>query len=84
MASNNYIFSIRSAGVRKTGLSPTWVFFKSLIDGSNVSQPSITEIAQGQYKFVYDPSSVPASGQIDAGSGVPDPGDRYIDVACLS
>lgn len=82
MAATTTIISCRSAGVRMTGLTPTFVFFKKVSDASDVSQPSVTEIAQGQYKFSYD-HAVPATGQIDAGSGIPDPGDRYIDVACL-
>lgn len=82
MATQTYVFSVRSSGTRMTGLSPSFVFFKKLADGSNLSQPTITEIANGQYKFSYDPA-IPASGQVDAGSSVPDPGDRYIDVACL-
>lgn len=77
-----YMFSVRSAGVRKTGMTPTFVFFKKLSDGSDVTPPTVSEVAQGQYKFTYDPA-VPASGQIDAGSTVIDPGDRYIDVACV-
>lgn len=87
MASQAYVFSVRDSqssppGQRVTGLTPTWVMLKKLADGSNVSpQPAITEIADGQYKFSYDPvASGEASGQVDAGNtGLAD-GDRYLDL----
>lgn len=86
MSAITYVFTVRdtsgtNAGVRKTGLTPTFVFLKKLSDGSDVTQPSITEIAQGQYKFSYDvETSGEASCQIDAGSGLSSPSDRYIDL----
>ena len=90
MALVTFVFSVRDAtstppGARKTALSPTWVFFKKLSDGSNLSQPSIIEIAQGQYKFSYDvATNGEASGQIDAGSSLTNASDRYIDIICAS
>jgi hypothetical protein len=69
-------------GTRTTGLTPTWVHLKRLSDNTNVTpQPAISEIGQGQYKFTYDPeTSGEAAGQIDFGSGLTAPADRYADV----
>lgn len=69
-------------GTRKTSLTPTWVHLKRLSDGTNVTPtPTISEIGQGQYKFTYDAeASGDAVGQVDAGSGVTAPADRYVDV----
>lgn len=75
--------SIRNAGTRVTGLTPTWAFFKKLSDNSDISSPpAITEVAQGVYKFSYDPEGAggEAVGQIDAGGSVSAAADRYIDV----
>jgi hypothetical protein len=86
MANLTYVFFARDMsttppGQPLTGLSPSWVFLKKLSDGSNITQPAITEIGSGQYKLVYDPElSGEASGQIDLGSAVANPSDRYIDL----
>src|SRR4051812_14299476 len=87
MSKINYVLIARDMaatppGTRKTGLTPSWVFLKALSTGSDVTpQPTVTEIAQGQYKFTYDPEvSGEASGQIDMGAGVPSPADRYVDI----
>jgi hypothetical protein len=66
---------------RQTGLTPSWVFLKKMSDDSDITQPSISEVAQGQYKFSYDAESLgEAAGQIDMGSSLTNPSDRYIDV----
>ncbi len=87
MASMGQTFAVRDTSAttgdnRKTGLSPTWVFLKRLSDGADISSPpTITEIAQGQYRFAFDAeASGEAAGQIDAGASVPNASDRYIDV----
>ena len=87
MAAVSYCFAVRDyaaspPGTRMAGLTPSWVFLKRLSDGSDVApQPTIAEIAQGQYKFAYDPELLgEASGQIDVGGAVPSPADRYVDV----
>lgn len=91
MASLWYYFSVRDnsasgQGARVAGLTPGWVFFKKLADNSDIApQPAILEIAQGVYKFAYDPElNGDAAAQIDALSGNSTvtliPGDRYIDV----
>ncbi|MGA3067716.1 MAG: hypothetical protein ABSF29_12810 [Tepidisphaeraceae bacterium] len=80
------VFSVRDSTIttgdnRKTGLTPTFVFLKLLSNGSNVSAPTISEIAYGQYQFSYDAqANGEVSGQIDAGVTLSNPSDRYIDV----
>lgn len=70
------------AGTRKTGLTPTWVHLKRLSDNSVITPtPAFAEIGQGQYKFTFDAEDIgEAMGQIDVGSGLTAPVDRYIDV----
>lgn len=86
MASIPFTFCVRDntstpPGNRITGLTPSWVFLKSLATLLNVTQPSISEIADGQYMFFYDAeANDEAAGQIDAGSSLTNPSDRYIDV----
>lgn len=86
MASLPYVFTVRDnaaspPGTRKTGLTPAWVFLKRLSDLADVAQPSIIEIAQGQYGFAFDTEALgESSGQIDAGNALTNPSDRYIDV----
>ena len=92
MASLWYYVSVRDnsangQGARVTSLTPGWVFFKKLNDNSDISpQPAILEIAQGVYKFAYDPEqNGDAAAQIDALAGNSGtvtliPGDRYIDI----
>ncbi len=92
MATLWYYFSVRDnstngQGARVTGLTPGWVFLKKLADNSDITpQPAILEIAQGVYKFAYDPeASSDAAAQIDSLTGNSGtvtliPGDRYIDV----
>jgi len=92
MASLWYYFSVRDnssngQGARVTSLTPGWTFFKKLADNSDITpQPAIVEVAQGVYKFAYDPEQYgDAAAQIDALTGNSGtvtliPGDRYIDV----
>ena len=92
MATLWYYFSVRdnsatNQGTRATGLTPGWTFLKKLADNSDITpQPAILEIAQGVYKYSYDPEvSGDAAGQIDALAGNAGtitliPADRYIDV----
>lgn len=88
MAAVTFIFTVRDGastppGQRKSGLSPTWVHFKKLSDNSDLAQPTITEVANGQYKFSFDPAaSGEAVGQIDAGVSITNDSDRYIDQLC--
>lgn len=82
MSSVNYVFSVRSSGTPQTGLNPSFKHFKILSTNFDFgSPPVITEIANGQYTFSYDPeANGEAVAQIDAGVSLSDPGDRYIDV----
>ncbi len=87
MGNMTFVFTVRDstaspAGTRKTGLTPSWVHFKRLSDGGSIAPtPAISEIGQGQYKFTYDAEfNGEAAGQIDAGSGLTAPADRYVDV----
>ena len=92
MATLWYYFSVRDnsatgQGTRVTGLTPGWSFLKKLADNSDITpQPAILEIAQGVYKYSYDPEvNGDAAGQIDGLVGNPGtvtliPADRYIDV----
>jgi len=86
MAAVVYVVTARDSqseppGVRKTGLSPTWVFLKRLSDNADVAPPAITEVAQGQYKFSFDAEDLgDAAGQIDFGAILTAAADRYVDV----
>ena len=87
MAAITQTFTVRNGassppGARLTGLTPTWVFLKRLSDNGDItSPPTISEIAQGQYKFAYDAeANGEAAGQIDAGATVTNASDRYVDV----
>ena len=81
------LFSIRDSasfppGERKTGLVPTWIFLKRASDGTSLTPPVIREMGGGIYAFDFDPLTAgEAAGQIDAGASLPNPGDRYIDIA---
>jgi hypothetical protein len=81
------VFSVRDnasypPGERKTGLTPTWLFFKQLSDASNIAPPAIREMGGGMYAFDYDPiANHEAVGQIDAGDTLVNSSDRYVDVA---
>lgn len=86
MASTTHVITVRDnaaspPGTRMTALTPTWVFLKALSDNSNLTQPAISEVTQGAYKFSFDPeTNGEAVGQIDAGASLTNPADRYIDV----
>ena len=91
MGNVTFVFMVRDsttspAGTRKTGLTPTWVHLKRLSDNSAITPtPAFVEIGQGQYKFTFDAENgEEAMGQIDAGSGLTAPADRYIDVLLTS
>ena len=87
MGNITFVFTVRDSsasppGTRKIGLTPSWVHLKRLSDGSSITPtPTIAEIGQGQYKFTFDAeSNGDAAGQIDVGSGLSAPADRYVDV----
>ena len=74
-----------TAGNPAPGLTPVWMMLKKLSDNSNVTPlPAITEVANGQYKFQFDPEvSGDCTGQIDfANTGFPG-FSRYVDVTLL-
>ena len=83
MALNWYVFEVRNAGALQASLTPTFVHFKALPSGgppfTNITpQPTIHEIANGQYAFQYDPNlHGEASVVVDAGSSISSPEDRY-------
>jgi len=92
MASLWYYFSARDNsanghGARLTGLKPSWVFLKKLDDNTDIAtQPAVVEVAQGVYKYSYDPEAGgDGVGQIDLLGGVAggtltlSPGDQYLD-----
>jgi hypothetical protein len=90
MAPVPYIIAVRDQaafppGTRKTGLTLTWVFLKTIPALTNVSpQPAFTEVGQGQYMFLYDSEQYgDAVGQIDCGASLPNPQDRYVDVILM-
>jgi hypothetical protein len=82
MASVTVVFSVRSAGARAAGLTPTWAFFRRLADLVDITpQPAIVAVGGGLYKFAHDPEALgEAVGQVDAGVAVPAEADRYVDV----
>jgi hypothetical protein len=86
MASVTHVVTVRDSTVvsgenRMTGLTLAWTHLKKLSDNTNATQPSFTEIANGQYKFTYDAdTSGEAAGMIDAGATLDNFSDRYIDV----
>jgi hypothetical protein len=88
MTALTYFFTVRDStqqGKRITALTPTWVFFKNQAGtNANLTQPTITEVGNGVYKFSYDPTGAEAFGQVDAGSALSLEGDRYIDGVCSS
>jgi hypothetical protein len=79
--------SAAGQGARLTGLTPTWVLFKSLDSNADISpQPAIVEVGQGIYKFAYDAEMYgDAVAQVDVLGGanpsalVLNPADRYLD-----
>jgi len=86
MAAINYTIAVRDSSVatgdnRKTGLTPAWIFLKTLATGSTVSTPTISEIGYGQYAFAFDAeTNGECAGQIDAGSSLSVGSDRFIDI----
>lgn len=80
------VFSVRDSTIavgdnRITGLTPGWLFLSTLASGSTVTPPTITAIANGQYKFSFDAeANGECSGQIDAGAALANGSDRFIDV----
>jgi hypothetical protein len=80
------LFTVRDSTIavgdnRITGLTPGWLFLKTLAAGSSVTTPGISEIGNGQYKFSFDAeANGECSGQIDAGASLASGSDRYIDV----
>lgn len=75
------VVTFRANGNPQSGLTVTWRHLKKISDGTDITpQPSVTELANGQYTVALDPEiNGEAAGQLDGGSGL-DLGDRYIDV----
>jgi len=66
-----------SAGVPSTGLAPTWNSLYDVSDGSAYTQPAISEIGGGWYKYTLDPADfVHVAGVVDGGAALAN-ADRY-------
>jgi hypothetical protein len=50
------------------GISPTWSTYKRVSDGADQSQPSITELGKGLYRFDRPASGDQVAGVIDLGA----------------
>lgn len=64
-----------------TGLTPTWVYFRSSVTGADISpQPVITEPgSHGRYAWSYDATaSGEANGRLDFGAAMTVAADRYV------
>lgn len=67
-----------SGGTPVTGLSPTWNTLKKVSDGTAFSQPAISEVGGGWYKFDINPTET-LTGVVDGGASVA-AGERYVPV----
>ena len=75
-----YPFYVTNAGAPIAGLTPTWNTLKKVSNGANVSQPAISELGGGWYKFTITPLyGERYIGTIDAGVGQPAT-ERYYNV----
>jgi len=73
-------FHAASDGIYVTGLSPSWVGLKRESNSVNISQPAISEVGFGWYRYdLTVPSDDRAVGVIDCGAGLSDT-NRYIDI----
>ena len=59
-----------------TGLAPTITLYKSLIDNSDLTPPSVSEVGDGYYKFSVV-VTVPAVMKVDSGDTDMTPSERY-------
>ena len=67
-----------SDGLELTGLSPSFDMLKRLDDGLNLSQPTISEVANGFYRFTLPVSDDKIYvAKIDGGATVLDKSNRY-------
>jgi hypothetical protein len=86
MTALTYVFTVRDStqnGLRVTGLAPIFSTFALLSTNAAVTNPAITEIGNGAYKFSYDAAANgEVAWQVDAGSTLSYPSDRYIDGTC--
>lgn len=67
-----------SGGTPATGLTPTWTMLKKASDSTNFTQPTISEIANGWYKFDINATEL-LVGVVDGGAAVA-AGERYVPV----
>ena len=80
MPNETFTIYITDSGVPKSGLTPTWLSFTDS-DGNAETQPTISEIGNGYYKFTVDiASSEVWMGTVDAGLDVINSSERYIPV----
>lgn len=64
-------------GVPAPSLTPIWLHFRSLISGSVITPPAVTQITGGHYHFQYDvEADGEAVGVLDGGASLADI-DRY-------
>lgn len=63
-------------GQAKTGLTPTWLWFKNHATRADVAGPAISELADGVYYFQWDPETE-IIARIDFGAALTFPGNRY-------
>lgn len=74
-----YFSNSTTGGTPVTGLTPIWVYFNSTSTNTPLSQPAITELDHGCYKFIYDADvNGEARGQIDGGVSLTVQSDRFI------
>ena len=81
-----YVACARDAsGNPVPGLTPVWLMLKKLSDNADVTPlPVLTEVANGLYKFQFDPEvSGDSVGQIDFVRSDLGGFSRYIDVTLL-
>jgi hypothetical protein len=74
-------------GLRKTGLTPSFVFFNRTSDNTAITgaglPPAIGEVGNGLYKFTYDPDqNGEAVWEVDCGASLSLPSDRYLSDVC--
>lgn len=88
MATITYSFVVRNGGdpTAATGLTPTFVEFREIVAGTDLSgsAPTIVEVGNGHYKFTLDWDTAPfdvanhIAMVVDAGLGLTEASERYI------
>lgn len=77
---NTYVVYFSDSGVAATGLTPTWDTLKRVSDGADQSQPSISEVGGGWYKYT---TTIPVGetwvGVINGGVSLGDV-DRFVPI----